>query len=116
MSEVLDNSNKYLNQAKHENAELKMKYNELEQKYLNVIDFDQLNIKLNKDIQKKNQQIRSLENMISILTNKNNNNNATSKSMMMNDSFIGKIVNKKVYNKFINNQNTNRSFYSNNKS
>ena len=115
MSEVLDNSNKYLNQAKHENAELKMKYNELEQKYLNAIDFDQLNIKLNKDIQKKNQQIRSLENMISILTNKNNNNNATSKSMMMNDSFIGKIVNKKVYNKFINNQNTNRSFYSNNK-
>ena len=36
MSEVLDNSNKYLNQAKHENAELKMKYNELEQKYLNI--------------------------------------------------------------------------------
>ena len=59
MSELLNNSNIYLEKAKEENAELKMKYKELEQKYLNVIDFDELNDKLNNEIRKKNQQIKS---------------------------------------------------------
>ena len=123
MSELLNNSNIYLNKAKQENKELKMKYGQLEQKYLNVIDFDKLNNKLNNELNKKNQQIKSLENMVTILTNRasknirnnNINNNMTSKSMMMNNSFCGKIVNKKIFNEIRNNQNKSSSCLNNNK-
>ena len=100
---------------------MKIKYNELEQKYLNIIDFDNINDKLNNELNKKNQQIKSLENMVTILTDKaaknkntnNINNNATSRSMMLNHSFCGKIVNKKIYNEIKNNFNKS-SFYLNN--
>ena len=130
MTELLNNSNNYLNKAKEENKELKKKYHELEQKYLNIIDFNKLNNKLNIELNKKNQQIKSLENMVTILTNNSakkynknknlnntfndiNNNNATSKSMITNNSFCGKIVHKKIYNQFKNNLNKS-SFYLNN--
>ena len=122
MSEVLNNSNKYLLQAKEENAELKNKYKELEQKYLNVIDFDELNNKLNNEIRKKNQQIKSLEFMITKLTNnakkeKENdlNNNASSKSMMMSSGYsFGKIMKKKEFNEMKKKLNKS-SFYLNDK-
>ena len=121
MSELLNNSNNYLDKVIKENKELKIKYNELEQKYLNIIDFDNINDKLNNELNKKNQQIKSLENMVTILTDKaaknkntnNINNNATSRSMMLNHSFCGKIVNKKIYNEIKNNFNKS-SFYLNN--
>ena len=106
MSELLNNSNIYLEKAKEENAELKMKYKELEQKYLNVIDFDELNDKLNNEIRKKNQQIKSLEYMITKLTNttkKENymdDNNISSKSMMISSEYkFGKIIRKKKFEK-----------------
>jgi hypothetical protein len=122
MSEVLNNSNKYLLQAKEENAELKNKYKELEQKYLNVIDFDELNNKLNNEIRQKNQQIKSLEFMITKLTNntkkeKENdlNNNASSKSMMMSSGYsFGKIMKKKEFNEMKKKLNKS-SFYLNDK-
>ena len=100
MSELLNSSNKYLEQAKDENAELKMKYKELEQKYLNMIDFDELNNKLNNEIRKKNQQIKSLEYMITKLTNnikKENDMNISNNSMISNSGYkFGKIVRKKM--------------------
>ena len=121
MSELLENSNKYLNIARQENKELKIKYNELEQKYLNIIDFDNINEKLNNELNKKNQQIKSLENMVTILTNKasknknmnHNLNNTTSRSMMLSNSFCGKIINKKIYNEMKSNF-SKSSFYLNN--
>ena len=121
MSELLDNSNNYLNIARKENKELKIKYNELEQKYLNIIDFDNINEKLNNELNKKNQQIKSLENMVTILTNKasknknmnHNLNNTTSRSMMLSNSFCGKIINKKIYNEMKSNF-SKSSFYLNN--
>ena len=106
MSELLNNSNIYLEKAKEENAELKMKYKELEQKYLNVIDFDELNDKLNNEIRKKNQQIKSLEYMITKLTNNTkkenymDDNNISSKSMMISSEYkFGKIIRKKKFEK-----------------
>ena len=100
MSELLNSSNKYLEQAKDENAELKMKCKELEQKYLNMIDFDELNNKLNNEIRKKNQQIKSLEYMITKLTNnikKENDMNISNNSMISNSGYkFGKIVRKKM--------------------
>ena len=100
MSDLLNNSNKYLEQAKEENAELKMKYKELEQKYLNIIDFDELNNKLNNEIRKKNQQIKSLEYMITKLTNnakKENDMNISNNSMVSNSGYkFGKIIRKKL--------------------
>ena len=100
MSELLNDSNTYLEQAKEENAEIKMKYKELEQKYLNLIDFDELNNKLNNEIRKKNQQIKSLEYMITKLTNnakKENDMNISNNSMISNSGYkFGKIIRKKL--------------------
>ena len=126
MSELLIKSNEYLNKSRQENNDLKRQYNELEKKHNSTIrdistidnrdkDYEKLLIELNK----KNHQIKSLEHMITRLTNRANKNNTsniinmTSKSMLNDSSYYGKIINKKLYNEIKNNQNKS-SFYLNN--
>ena len=127
MSELLIKSNEYLNKSRQENNELKHRYNELEKKYnltirdistIDNINKDKDSDKLITELNKKNQQIKSLEHMIARLTNKRNNNannnaiNLTSKSMLNDSSYYGKIINKKIYNEIKNNHNK-TSFYLN---
>ena len=125
MSELLIKTSEYLNKSRQENNEIKQKYNELEKRYnstikdISSIDYKDKNYdKLINEINNKNKQIKSLEHMITRLTNKSNinntyNNNLTSKSMLNDSSYYGKIINKKLYNEIKNNQNQN-SFYLNN--
>ena len=127
MSELLIKSNEYLNKSRQENNELKHRYNELEKKHnltirdistIDNINKDKDSDKLISELNKKNQQIKSLEHMIARLTNKRNNNannnaiNLTSKSMLNDSSYYGKIINKKIYNEIKNNHNK-TSFYLN---
>ena len=124
MSELLIKSNEYLNKSRQENNELKHRYKELEKKHnLTIKDISTIdNINKDKDLDKliselnkKNQQIKSLEHMLARFTRKRNNNsnniiNLTSKSMLNDSSYYGKIINKKIYNEIKNNQNK-TSFY-----
>ena len=131
MSELLAKSNEYLNKSRQENNEIKKKYNELQKRYnLSIKDVSSIDYKdkdydkLINELNKKNTKIKSLEHMITRLTNKENNNNKhsnstsyiiniTNRSMLNDSSYNGKIINKKIYNEIKNNQNQN-SFYLNN--
>ena len=127
MSDLLIKSNEYLNKSRQENNDLKKKYNELEVKHnLTIRDISSIENnkdkdkdvdKLIKDLNKKNQQIKSLEHMITRLTKRRKSNtsnivNMTNKSMLTDTSYYGKIINKKIYNEIRNNQNQS-SFYLN---
>jgi hypothetical protein len=129
MSELLIKSNEYLNKSRQENNELKQRYNELEKRH-NLTIKDISSIDNNKDretdrlineLNKKNQQIKSLEHMISRLTKRNNKNNTSniinmnSKSMLNDSSYYGKIINKKTYNEIKNIQNQSSFYLNNNK-
>ena len=129
MSELLIKSNEYLNKSRQENHELKQRYNELEKRHnLSIKDIssidnnrDKDNERLINELNKKNQQIKSLEHMLARLTKKNSNNNTsnfinmTSKSMFNDSAYYGKIINKKIYNEIKNIQNQSSFYLNNNK-
>ena len=132
MSDLLVKSNEYLNKSRQDNYELKQKYYELEKKYnLNIKDISSIdnnnkdkekdNYKLLNELNNKNQQIKSLEHMITRLTDKRNNTNTSNtiynnnRSMLTDTSYYGKIVNKKLYNEIKSQNQSKNSFYLNNK-
>ena len=126
MSNLLVKSNEYLNKSRQENNELKKKYLDLEKKY-NLSCRDNLDREKNNTIKEKNnellineladknKQIKSLEHMITRLTQKSNNNNynMNNKSSLTDTSYCGKIINKKIYNE-IKNQSKNSFYLTNN--
>ena len=115
MSELLIKSNENITKIRKENMELKKKYKEIELKYNTLInkseksdtnnkDIVKDNEKLKDDLYKKNQEIKSLEHMITRLTNKVEKNEENKNE---DNSIPGKIIVSKnnnlysQYNKFI---------------
>ena len=115
MSELLIKSNENITKIRKENMELKKKYKEIELKYNTLInkseksdtnnkDIVKDNEKLKDDLYKKNQEIKSLEHMITRLTNKVEKNEENKNE---DNSIPGKIIDSKnnnlysQYNKFI---------------
>ena len=118
MSELLVKSNENLSKARKDNNELKQKYNKLELNYNSLIknekennnksssiDNDLKNLK--DELNKKNQEIKSLEHMITRLTNKVDKNEENSIKKIGDNSIRDKIINEKnnnyylQYNKFV---------------
>ena len=115
MSELLVKRNENLSKAREDNIELKQKLNQLEMKYNSIINKseDSNNNKnniefitkekdyenLKEELNKKNQQIKSLEHMITRLS-KEKGNNFENKIDIENNCFKGKIINKKNSNNF----------------
>ena len=104
MSEMLLESNETLKKTKKSQNELKERYNLLEQKYnevinnnKNKIDNDKDYEKLMDDLNKKDQQIKSLEHMVTRLTKQvnenNNNNNNNEEELKINDNKINFVNN-----------------------
>jgi len=134
MSTLLMKSNDYLNKSRQENNELKQKYYDLEKRYnltvkdISTIDNNNKSKDINVDkflneLNKKNQQIKSLEHMVARLTHKINNtntnnfyNNPNNKSTLTDTSYYGRIINKKIYNEIKSQNQSKCSYYiSNNK-
>ena len=114
MSELLVKSNENLSKSRKDNIELKQKLGQLEIKYNSIINKNEDNNTNNKnnidfiskekdyenlkeELNKKNQQIKSLEHMITRLSNKKENNSENNNDIE-NNSLRGKIINKKNSN------------------
>ena len=107
MSELLSKSNQNLSISTKNNNELKMKYNELKEKYDNLESKNATEKKkLMNDLNKKNQQIKSLEHLNTRLSNQINDNKTEDKKNIIKRPVpkYGKI-NKSKNNKKINENN-----------
>ena len=101
MSELLIKSNENLNKSRKDNMELKQKYNQLESNYNSIInrnennnnnnDIDKEKENLREELNKKNQEIKSLEHMVTRLTN-NKDKNDDNSIKIENNSKKGKII------------------------
>ena len=117
MSEELIKSNKNFSKMKNDQKELKQKYILLQSKYnelvnnenKNKIDNDKDYEKLMDELNKKNQQIKSLEHMVTRLTNKINENTNNNEDLIINNN---NNKSKNTINNFVNNNN---SHYEDNK-
>ena len=121
MSELLIKSNENLNKSINDNMELKQKYNQLESNYNSIINRNENNINndidkdkekenLREELNKKNQEIKSLEHMVTRLTNNRDKNDENKLKFENNNSIKGKIINNNKngslyfkYNKFVKN-------------
>ena len=102
MSELLIKSNENLNKSRKDNMELKQKYNQLESNYNSIINsnennnnnnvFDKDKENLREELNKKNQEIKSLEHMVTHLTNYKDKNDENS-IKFENNSKKGNIIN-----------------------
>ena len=95
MSELLIKNNENLSKSRKDNIDLKQKNNNLELKYnllmeqnkkINNNDYENIKEELNK----KNQQIKSLEHMVARLTNKIDNNEENNINIINEDNSINK--------------------------
>ena len=110
MSEELIKSNKNFSKLKNDQKELKQKYILLQSKYnelvsnesKNKIDNDKDYEKLMEELNKKNQQIKSLEHMVTRLSNKISENTNNNEDL---------IINNNKSNNNINNFDNNNNYY-----
>ena len=85
MSELLVKSNQNLSISTKNNSELKLKYDELKEKYDNLeLKIETEKKKLMNDLNKKNQQIKSLEHLNTRLSNQINDNKIEDKKILIN--------------------------------
>ena len=124
MSELLIKSNENLSKSRNDNIELKRKYKELESNYNSIInrneninndDINKHNENLREELNKKNQEIKSLEYMVTHLANKKDKNDENSIKFEGDNSKKGKIINNKKgnfyfkYNKFVKDENNEKN-------